>query len=265
MANEHTLTRPPGGDARNHEPLESQVVSVGERYLGPPSQGRWDWAINLMGVLSVVGLLAALYGALIWAPREAVMGDIQRIFYFHVPSAWVAMGPAFTVVFVCSIVYLFTKDLRWDRVAASSAELGVLFTTITLITGPIWARPIWGAYWTWDPRLTTTLVLWFIYVAYLMLRSATSSGHKRARLSAVFGIVGYLDVPIVFMSIRWWRTIHPQVIGGPESGLDPSMRAVLFFTLGAMTLLYLYLLVVRVRQEDLSTRVERLRHRLYYR
>jgi heme exporter protein C len=193
------------------------------------------------------------------------MGDIQRIFYFHTPSAWIALGPSFTMVFIASIVYLIKKDLRWDRIAASSAEIGVMFTTITLITGPIWARPIWGAYWTWDPRLTTALVLWFIYVAYLMLRGATGSGHKRARLSAVFGIVGWIDVPIVFMSIRWWRTIHPDVITGEDSGLDPSMRLVLFFSLGAFTLLYAYLLTVRVRQENMAHRLERLRHRLYHR
>ena len=101
------------------------------------------------------------------------MGDVQRIFYFHMPSAWVALGPAFTIVFVASIIYLVKKDLKYDRIAAASAEIGVMFTTIVLLTGPLWAKPIWGAYWTWDPRLTTTLVLWFIYVAYLMLRSAS--------------------------------------------------------------------------------------------
>jgi heme exporter protein C len=221
--------------------------------------------VNVLGLLAVVSILGALYGALIWAPREAEMGDIQRIFYFHVPSAWIALGPAFTVTFLCSILYLVKKDLLFDRVAASSAEIGVVFTTIALITGPIWARPVWGAYWTWDPRLTTTLVLWFIYVAYLMLRSASAGGHKRARLSAVFGIVGFVDVPIVFMSIRWWRTMHPDVFTGQESGLDPSMRAVLFLALGAFTLLYVYLLTLRVRQEDTATRVERLRHQLYHR
>ena len=141
-------------------------------------------------MVSIVGVLVGLYLALLWAPTEAVMGDVQRIFYFHMPSAWVALGPSFTVVFVCSIVYLVKKDLRYDRIAAASAEIGVMFTTITLVTGPLWARPIWGAYWTWDPRLTTTLVLWFIFVAYLMLRASSSPGHKRARLCAVVGIVG---------------------------------------------------------------------------
>ena len=224
-----------------------------------------DLWVNILGVVSLLSLLVGLYGALVWAPTERTMGDIQRIFYFHMPAAWVALGPAFTLVFVCSILYLVKKDLRYDRIAGASAEIGVAFTTITLMTGPLWAKPIWGAYWTWDPRLTTTLVLWFIYVAYLMLRAATSEGHKRARFSAVFGIVGWVDVPIVFMSIRWWRTIHPTVITGAGMDLDPAMAAVLMFCLAAFTLLFVYLLIVRVRQESLKSRLGRLRQQQYLR
>jgi len=216
--------------------------------------------VDALGVTAIVGVIIALYGALIWAPTEQVMGNVQRIFYFHVPSAWVALGPSFTVVFVASILYLVKKDLRYDRVAAASAEIGVLFTTITLLTGPLWARPIWGAYWTWDPRLTTTLVLWFIFVAYLMLRSASQPGHKTARVSAVFGIVGWIDVPIVFMSVRWWRTIHPTVVTANAINLDSQMTLVLMFSLFMITLLYVYLLIVRYRQLDLKSRIERLRH-----
>ncbi|MHB9149264.1 MAG: cytochrome c biogenesis protein [Thermoleophilia bacterium] len=227
-----------------------------------PSSGARSVWIDMLGLASVALILAALYGAIVVAPTEAVMGDVQRIFYFHMPSAWVALGPAFTVVFVCSIVYLVKRDLKFDRIAGASAEIGVMFTTITLVTGPLWARPIWGAYWTWDPRLTTTLVLWFIYVAYLMLRSSTPEGHKRARLSAVFGIVGWIDVPIVFMSIRWWRTIHPTLINSQGMQMDPTMQGVLMFALGAFTLLYVYLLIVRVRQIDLGSRVDRMRQQL---
>ncbi len=223
-----------------------------------PEPGRTLW-LDILGVVAILSVLVALYGAIIWAPTEAVMGHVQRIFYFHMPSAWVALGPAFTIVFICSIVYLVKKDLRYDRIAGASAELGVLFTTITLLTGPLWAKPIWGAYWTWDPRLTTTLVLWFIYVAYLMLRSSITEGHSRARLSAVFGIVGWIDVPIVFMSIRWWRTIHPTLVTGEGMNLDSSMEAVLMLSLAAITLLYVYLLIVRVRQLDMGSRLDRLR------
>jgi len=228
------------------------------------SDGR-SLLVDTLGVVSIVGVLVGLYLALLWAPTEAVMGDVQRIFYFHMPSAWVALGPSFTMVFACSIIYLVKKDLRYDRIAAASAEIGVMFTTITLLTGPLWARPIWGAYWTWDPRLTTALILWFIYVAYLMLRASSSPGHKRARLCAVVGIVGWVDVPIVFMSIRWWRTIHPLLINGQGMNLDPSMAFVLMFCLGAFSLLYVYLLIIRVRQEELASRVDRLRQQLLMR
>ncbi len=228
------------------------------------SDGR-SLMVDALGVVSIVGVLVGLYLALLWAPTEAVMGNVQRIFYFHMPSAWVALGPSFTVVFVCSIIYLVKKDLRYDRIAAASAEIGVMFTTITLVTGPLWARPIWGAYWTWDPRLTTTLVLWFIFVAYLMLRASSPPGHKRARLCAVVGIVGWVDVPIVFMSIRWWRTIHPLLINGQGMNLDSSMAFVLMYCLGVFSLLYVYLLIVRVRQEELGSRVDRLRQQLLMR
>ncbi len=230
-----------------------------------PGSGGRSLMVDALGVVSLVGILVGLYLALLWAPTEAVMGDVQRIFYFHMPSAWVALGPSFTVVFVCSILYLVKKDLRYDRIAAASAEIGVMFTTITLVTGPLWARPIWGAYWTWDPRLTTTLVLWFIFVAYLMLRASSSPGHKRARLAAVVGIVGWVDVPIVFMSIRWWRTIHPLLISGQGMNLDSSMAFVLMFCLGVFSLLYVYLLIIRVRQEELGSRVDRLRQQLLMR
>jgi len=246
---EHSLERAPGRSERDQARARA---------------GRPLW-LDVLGVATLLAILVALYGALIWAPTEREMGDVQRIFYFHMPSAWLALGPSFTVVFIASILYLVTKNLRYDRIAASSAEIGVMFTTIVLFTGPVWARPIWGAYWTWEPRLTTTLVLWFIYVAYLMLRSASAPGHKRARLAAVVGIVGWVDVPIVFMSIRWWRTIHPTVITATEMNLDSQMAMVLMFSLFAFTLLYVYLLVVRVRQEDMLSRLEGLRHQLLMR
>jgi len=174
-------------------------------------------AIAVLGAIAGVAMVFAAVAALVLAPREAEMGDVQRLFYFHMPSAWVALGPAFTCVFGFSVAYLVTRNLAYDRVAAAAAEIGVVFTTITLITGPLWAKPVWGVYWTWEPRLTTTLILWFIYVGYLLLRSAASPGHKRARLVAVYGIVGWIDVPIVFLSIWWWRTVHPRILG--EGGL----------------------------------------------
>lgn len=213
-------------------------------------------ALPVLGVAAWLAVVAALYGSLLWAPEERVMGDVQRLFYFHLASAWVALGPAFTTVFVCSVAYLARRRDAFDRVAAASAEIGVLFTTITLATGPLWARPVWGSYWTWDPRLTTTLILWFMYAGYLLLRSVVPPGERRARLAAVYGIIAWANVPLVFMSIRWWRTIHPQVITGSGMQLEGTMAAVLGLSLAAFTLLFVVLLLLRTAHvrtaDDLS-------------
>lgn len=193
-------------------------------------------------------MAVALAGVFLYAPRERTMGDVQRIFYFHVSSAWVSFL-AFFVVCVGSIGFLATRQPRWDHRAAASAELGVLFCSLVLITGPIWAKSSWDIWWTWDARLTTTLVLWLIYVAYLMLRSLVAEPVKRATLSAVVGIIGFVDVPIVYGAIRWWRTHHPApvILGGEASGLEPRMRLVFFFCLAAFTLLYFFLLDRRLK------------------
>ncbi len=176
-------------------------------------------------ILITIALLAfGFYQAIYVAPTESTMGDIQRIFYYHVPSAWTSMV-LFFANFIASIVYLLRKSPKADAWALSFAELGVVFCTIVLITGPLWAKPVWGIWWTWDARLTTTLVLWLIYVAYLMLRRF-SDGQQTATIAAALAVFGFLDVPIVYMSIRWWRTQHPQPVigGGQGSGLDPEMR-----------------------------------------
>src|SRR5664280_3805407 len=176
-------------------------------------------------VVLTLGLLAfSTYQALFVAPTEQTMGEVQRIFYYHVPSAWTA-GVCFFVNFLASVVYLWKRNLAADAVAAASAEVGVTFCTIVLITGPIWARPVWGIWWTWDARLTTTLVLWLIYVSYLLLRRF-AAGPQVQTLAAVLGIFGALDVPIVYMSNRWWVGQHPAPVfgGGPDSGIkDPAM------------------------------------------
>lgn len=220
-----------------------------------------DGAKNTMGAVltgaAFVAMIAALYMALLYAPTEATMGDVQRIFYFHVPSAWVAFL-AFFLVFAFSLVYLFQRRKKWDTLAASSAEVGVLFCTLVLLTGPLWAKPAWGVWWTWDARLTLTLVLWLIYVAYIMLRHYLSDPERRATFAAVLGIIGFLDVPLVYFSIRWWRTQHPQPVmaGGEESGLDPGMRAALFVCLAAFTLLFVVLLRARVKMLGLREEVD---------
>ena len=213
--------------------------------------------IGVLGWVAPLAMLAAIYTALVWVPPDADMGDFQRIFYFHVPSAWVAFL-SFFVTFLGGILYLRTRDFRWDGLAISSAEVGVVVTTIALITGSIWARPIWGAWWTWDPRLTTTLILWFIYVAYLILRKNVDDPSRRASLSAVVGIVGFVDVPIVFMSIRWWRTIHPIVFEPGEFRVAPVMMVALLVSLVAFTIFYAYLVTVRASLERVQMEVEAL-------
>ncbi len=204
-------------------------------------------------IVSAVFMLVALYMALIYAPREQTMGDVQRIFYFHVPSAWVAFF-AFFLVFVFSSAYLVRGGKKWDTRAAAAAEVGILFCTLVLITGPIWAKPVWGIWWTWDARLTLTLVLWLIYVGYLMLRHYITEPERRATFSAVVGIIGFLDVPLVYFSIRWWRTQHPQPVlaGGEDSGLAPPMLYTLLVCIAAFTLLFVVLLKMRTRLERLA-------------
>jgi len=212
-----------------------------------------------IGYLSLVFMLAAIYMVFIYAPPDKKLGEIQRIFYFHVSSAWIAFL-AFFLVFLASILYLKSRSRRWDILAHSSAEIGVILTTLVLITGPIWAKPIWYTWWTWDARLTTTLVLWLIYVGYLMLRSYTE-GSRGARFAAVFAILGFLDVPIVFMSIRWWRTQHPGPVigGGEEAGLAPPMLYTLFVSLAAFTLLFIYLLLLRTKLETIEDEIDHLK------
>lgn len=188
-------------------------------------------------ILLTIGLLGITsYLALAVAPTERTMGDVQRIFYYHVPSAWVA-GFCFFANFVASVWYLWKRSEKSDALAAASAEVGVVFCAVLLIEGTLWAKPVWGIWWTWDARLTTTLVLWLIYVSYLVLRKF-SAGQTQV-MAAALAIFAFADVPIVYMSIRWFRTQHPPPVmgGGANSGLDPAMLHVFLFNLAAFTLL----------------------------
>ncbi len=209
-------------------------------------------------ILTFLGMILSLYLALIYAPTEAVMGHIQRIFYFHMGAVWVATI-AFTVVFIASIQYLRKESRFWDILALSSAEIGVLFTTLTIITGSIWAKPIWGTWWTWDPQLTTTFILWILYIAYLMLRSATGSNLKKAKFAAVFGIIAFIDLPLVYLSVRLMRGISPVVFGGRGGGIAPQMMVALVVCLITFTLLYIVLLKGRMTIEGMKDEVARLR------
>jgi heme exporter protein C len=216
-----------------------------------------------LGLLILCAILveAALYMAFLYAPTESTMGDVQRIFYFHVASGWVAFL-AFFVVFIAGIMFLKTNRIGWDRLASCSAELGVLFISIVLLTGPLWAKPVWNTWWSWDARLTTSLILWLIYIAYLMVRNYAVDRERGARFAAVFGILGFLDVPIVYMSIRWWRTLHPAAViaGGQGSGLHPDMLASLLVSLLAFTTLYATLLLLYYQIKTCAEKVQILKH-----
>lgn len=219
--------------------------------------------------LTVAAFTAAMVAIFIYVPTEKTEGVVQRIMYFHIPSAWLAFF-AFFVVFLSSILFLWKKEREWDIYAQASAEVGILFCSLVLITGPIWGKPIWGAWWVWDARLTSTLVLWLIYVSYLMLRGQTEAGSMRARFAAVLGIVGFLDIPFIHFSVLWWRTFHPQpkviTTEGLAKGMDPAMTVTLVISLGAFTLLYFLLMGQRIKIERMKDEVELLkREKLYSR
>jgi heme exporter protein C len=202
----------------------------------------------------------ALGMAFLYAPREVTMGDVQRIFYFHVASAWVGFF-AFSVTCLGSVAYLARGERRWDILALSSAEIGTACIAMTVVTGALWAKPVWGTYWTWEPRLTISAVQLLIYVAYGMLRASVEGPERRARFAAVYGIAAFVTVPLSWFAIRWWRTIHPNVLTGEGMAITPRMVHTLLVSLGAFTLLYAALLRQRVRLERTADRRARLRLR----
>lgn len=213
-----------------------------------------DRRLNMLGLATLVFIVAGLYMAFLYAPTEVNMGLVYRIFFFHLGA--VAAGfIAIMLVAIAGIAYLRTGKRAWDRVAEASAEIGVVFTVIALLMGSIWAKPIWGVWWTWDPRLTSYLILLLIYIAYLMLRASARDDPRVARFSAVFGIVGFIDVPIVIVSARYWRAISPVLFQenaqGFTFGLTPEMVQTLVVCIIAFLLLFFWLLAQRVRLETL--------------
>jgi heme exporter protein C len=215
---------------------------------------------------SAVTILVAIYLIFMYAHIEKTMGIVQKIFYFHVGSASVAFI-AFFVTFVFSILYLIKRKRIFDIYAYVSAEIGLVFTTLVLVTGPIWAKSAWNTWWVWEPRLTTTLILWFIYVAYIMIRQMDGVWDKKARLSSVFGILGFADVPIVFFAIRWWQTkLHPIVFGNGVSqkggGIEGNMTVALVVSIIGLTLLYAYLLNRGVSFENMKIKVDQYKEKL---
>lgn len=220
------------------------LVATGTR----GAQRFWGWT-------TLVGLAVTAVLGLYVVPPDAEQGDVQRLMYVHVPAAWLAFL-SFGVVFFASVAYLRTGRIRWDRIAVASAEIGVLFCSLTLVLGSLWGRPVWGTWWTWDPRLTTTVVLLLIYVGYLSLRRAADNPSRRAHWSAVMGVVGFIDVPIVHMSVVWWRSLHQEatVIRPGEPTMDGSMLTALLVGTVAFSLAYGYLMAVRLRVGRLEER-----------
>ena len=208
-------------------------------------------ATRIIGIVSAVLLALVAYAMFFLVPTIRVQGDAAKIVYFHVPIAWIAFL-AFTVVAVASIAYLRTSNPKWDHLGRASAEVGVVFTTLALVTGAIWGYPIWGTWWTWDPKLTTTLILWFMYLAYLMVRSYAEPP-RGARYAAILGIVGFVDVPIVYMSSVWWRTLHPTPVLGPAApSQSTDIVPLLLVSLIAFMGLYVYLVRMRAEVEQLT-------------
>jgi len=223
-------------------------MSSEARLQDTPAAPRWPAPLGWLALLAFVS--AQVAGFLI-SPPDRAMGNLQKIMYVHVPSAWVAML-GFFIVFVASLLYLWRRDLKHDRLAAATAEVSVLFTGLTLALGSIWGRPTWGIWWTWDPRLTSTAIMLLIYVGYLALRSFTEDEERRARWSAAVGVLGFLNVPIVYFSVKWWRTLH-QIQTVDDSGAMSGTYAIgLLINSLAFLLLFAWLVGLRTHVAGLE-------------
>jgi heme exporter protein C len=221
--------------------------------------------VNLLDAISALAMAVALYLVFMVVPREATMGNIQRVFYFHVSAAWVGYL-ALLVAFVASLLFLWTPVRRrrkrgLDILALSSVEIGLVFISAGIVTGSFWAKATWGVWWTWEPRLTTSAILWVIYAAYLVLRQAIEEPDRAARFAAVYSVLGFIAVPLNFMAIRWWRTVHPVIFDSQGAHVSPLMLATLIVSVVTFTLLYGSLLVHRLRLGTLADQVDRLKRR----
>jgi heme exporter protein C len=221
-------------------------------------ESRLASASRVLGILAAAAMLISLYTGLVWSPPERTMlGDSIRILYFHAPAAWTAYLST-GLLALASLLYLVRRARIWDIVALAAAEIGLLLTSLTLLSGMMWGKVVWGTYWTWDARLTSTLVLWLIFVGYLMLRSSVDDPERRARLSAILGILGAADIPIIHFAVLWWRTLHPDpvVIRPGGVAMDQPLLLALMVGIGAFTLLFAYLLTSRVHLELVRDEVD---------
>jgi heme exporter protein C len=251
-------------------------IVVSQKEQSMTTTGSFNWGLGLTLVSGVL-MLAALYMALVWAPEATNLSTpaerfAQRIFYFHVSSAWLGFL-AFIVAAVVSALYLITRRDKWDIWALASVEIGLTFFTMVIISGSIWAKPTWNVWWTWDPRLTISTICLLLYVGYLMLRGAVDNPERQARFAAVYALIAAISVPINWMAIRWWRTIHPAVIApGKNSeeamggfGLSPNIQTTLYFCAFVFIVFYITLMYHRIKLEYLRRHVEGLKQRILYR
>jgi heme exporter protein C len=217
--------------------------------------------LKIMNVASGLLLAGSLAMVFLYAPLEAVMNHVQKIFYFHISNAWVGML-GFIVAAFAGIMFLVKKDLKWDIVEVAAVEISLVFFLIAIVTGSIWARPSWGTWWTWDARLTTAAILEMVYLAYMLLRQGIEDPDRRARFGAVYTLIGGISVPITFVSIRLWQTIHPAIIGTESASaqggfaMAPAMLQTMFFCLFAFSVIFATLLWHRVRLGRLAQQVE---------
>ena len=221
-------------------------------------------ALKILDFVSILFLAVSTYLALFYAPEEAVMGQVQRVFYFHIGTAWTGLL-GFLLAAVMGIVYLVTHDQKWDIVEMAAVEISLVFFFITIVLGSIWARPVWNTWWTWDPRLTTAAITELIYIAYFMLRAGIEDPDRRARFGAVYTLIGGVSAPITFMVIRLYRTIHPVVIGSQSAdaqggfAMTPGMEVAFFFALFTFTVIFIDLFWNRIRLGQLQAKVEQIK------
>ena len=221
-------------------------------------------ALKILDIASIILLAVATYLALFYAPTEAVMGQVQRVFYFHIGTAWVGLL-GFVLAALVGVIYLVTHDQKWDIIEIAAVEISLVFFLITIILGSIWARPVWNTWWTWDPRLTTAAITELIYIAYFMLRAGIEDPDRRARFGAVYTILGGVSAPITFMVIRLVRSIHPVIIAGGDPSaqgtfaMTPRMEVAFFFGLFTFTVIFIDLFWNRIRLGNLAAKVEQLK------
>jgi heme exporter protein C len=220
--------------------------------------------LKILDIVTVTVLAISTWLALVFAPTEIIMGQVQRVFYFHIGTAWVGLM-GFVIAAIAGIVHLITHDLKWDRVELAAVEVSLVFFFITIVLGSIWARPAWNTWWTWDPRLTTAAITELIYVAYFMLRQGIEDPERRARFGAVYTLLGGISAPITFMVIRLFRTIHPVVIGSQSAAaqggfsMTSDMKVAFFFALFAFTVIFIDLFWHRIRLGGLQDKVEQIK------